>query len=172
MCYRSTGETDKAVKKASSKATSSKTNSPKRQYAALPFRRRDGIEVLLVSSRETRRWVVPKGWPKKGCKPHVTAAREAQEEAGVIGEIGRESVGSYHYFKEGEKASICLVEVFPLAVTRQRKTWPEQSQRTTKWFPLALAADAVNEPELKDVIRNFGLLCAAHAAKPEATVAD
>jgi len=155
------------VKKASTKATG-----PKRQYAALPFRQRDGIEVLLVSSRETRRWVVPKGWPKKGCKPHVTAAREAREEAGVIGEIGRKSVGSYHYLKDGEGGSICLVVVFPLAVKRQRKTWPEKSQRTTKWFPLALAADAVNEPELKDVIRNFGRLRGSGAAKPELAEAD
>lgn len=127
--------------------------------------------MLLVSSRETRRWVIPKGWPKKGCKPYVTAEREAQEEAGVIGEIGREPIGSYHYLKDGEAGSICLVEVFPLAVKRQRKTWLEQSQRTTKWFPLALAVDAVNEPELKEVIRNFALICAAHPAKPESGTA-
>ena len=154
------------------KKASTKTNGPKRQYAALPFRQRDGIEVLLVSSRETRRWVIPKGWPKKGCKPHVTAAREAQEEAGVIGEIGRKSIGSYHYLKDGEDGLICLVDVFPLAVKRQRKTWPEKSQRTTKWFPLALAADAVNEPGLKDVIRNFEHVRASGAAKPEAAEPD
>ena len=154
------------------KKARTKSNEPKRQYAALPFRQTDGIEVLLVSSRETRRWVVPKGWPKKGCKPHVTAAREAQEEAGGIGEIGRQSLGSYHYLKDGEGGSICLVEVFPLAVKRQRKTWPEMSQRTTKWFPLAAAADAVDEPELKDVIRNFEPMRESGAAKLGVAAAD
>ncbi|HWG06241.1 MAG TPA: NUDIX hydrolase [Beijerinckiaceae bacterium] len=136
------------------KKADAKSTEPKKQYAALPFRRRDELEVLLVSSRGTRRWVIPKGWPKKGCKPHVTAAREAQEEAGVIGEIGRKSLGFYSYFKEGEKL-LCLVEVFPLEVRRQRKTWPEKNERTTKWFPLDLAAEAVTEPGLKEVIRNF-----------------
>jgi 8-oxo-dGTP pyrophosphatase MutT (NUDIX family) len=150
------------------KKAGTKSNAPRRQYAALPFRQREGIEVLLVSSRGTRRWVVPKGWPKKGCKPYVTAAREAQEEAGIIGEIGRESVGSYSYLKDGQDGSICRVDVFPLAVKRQRKTWPEKSQRSTKWFPLALAADAVNEPELKDVIRNFGHVWQSGAIKLDA----
>ena len=137
------------------KKNGAKSNEPKRQYAALPFRRREELEIMLVSSRGTRRWVLPKGWPKKGCKPHVTAAREAQEEAGVIGEIGRKSLGSYSYLKDGKAGLLCLVDVFPLAVKRQRKTWPEKSQRTTKWFPLALAAEAVDEPGLKEVIRNF-----------------
>jgi 8-oxo-dGTP pyrophosphatase MutT (NUDIX family) len=154
------------------KKTSTKANGPKRQYAALPFRQKEGLEVLLVSSRGTRRWVIPKGWPKKGCKPHVTAAREAQEEAGVIGEIGRKSIGSYLYLKDGREGLVCLVDVFPLAVTRQRKTWPEKSQRTTKWFPLALAVDAVNEPGLKDVIRNFERVCISGAVKPEAIEPD
>lgn len=149
-----------------------KTNGPKRQYAALPFRRRDSVEVLLVSSRGTRRWVIPKGWPKKGCQPHVTAAREAQEEAGIIGAIGRESIGSYSYRKGRTAGLVCLVDVFPLEVKRQRKTWAEKSERTTKWFPLALAADAVEEPELKEVIRNFARICAADPPKPALAETD
>ena len=152
--------------------TDAKPNEPKRQYAALPFRRREGLEVLLVSSRGTRRWVLPKGWPKKGCKPHVTAAREAQEEAGVIGEIGRKSLGSYSYLKDGETSLVCRVDVFPLEVKRQRKTWPEKSQRTTKWFPLALAAEAVDEPGLKELIRNFENLRGSASAKPAVAPAD
>ena len=148
------------------KKASAKPAGPKRQYAALPFRRRDLVEVLLVSTRGTRRWVIPKGWPKKGCKPYVTAAREAHEEAGIVGEIGRDSIGSYSYRKGRTAGLVCLVDVFPLEVKRQRKTWPEKSERTTKWFPLALAADVVEEPGLQEVIRNFARLFVVEPPNP------
>ena len=70
------------------------------QVAALPFRIKDGkIEVLLVTSRETKRWLIPKGWPMKGKKPHKAAAQEAEEEAGVKGEIKNKPLGSYDYWK-------------------------------------------------------------------------
>src|SRR3954470_23354950 len=71
------------------------------QYAALPYRRRaDGaMEILLVTSRETKRWVIPKGWPIKGRRPHVAAAREALEEAGLVGRVDKEPIGTYRYNK-------------------------------------------------------------------------
>jgi 8-oxo-dGTP pyrophosphatase MutT (NUDIX family) len=106
--------------------------------------------VMLVTSRETRRWVIPKGWAEKGIEPHVQAAKEAFEEAGLEGEIGREPIGSYRYAKvfRGKKATKtvpCEVLVFPLAVTRQLKAWPEQGQRETRWFPPEEAAMLVEE---------------------------
>ena len=130
---------------------------PRNQYAALPFRSGDRIEVMLVSSRETRRWVLPKGWPMKGRKPHATAAREALEEAGLVGDISKEPIGTYHYLKRRKNGSTtpCRVTVFPMRVVRQRKSWPEKDQRVTKWFPLAEAAGLVHEEELQEVIRNF-----------------
>jgi 8-oxo-dGTP pyrophosphatase MutT (NUDIX family) len=134
-----------------------KSEMPRRQYAALPYRFEDRIEIMLISSRETRRWVLPKGWPMKGRKPYATAAREALEEAGVVGRIAKESVGAYRYIKRMKNGAqqLCDVTVFPMRVERQRKTWPEMDQRTTKWFPLDEAAAAVGEPELQAVIRNF-----------------
>ena len=130
---------------------------PRRQYAALPYRITDEVEVLLISSRETRRWVLPKGWPMKGRKPHAAAAQEALEEAGVVGKIGKEPVGIYHYMKRKKNGSqqLCHVTVFPMNVIRQRKVWPEMNQRTTRWFSLREAGAHVDEPELQDVIRNF-----------------
>ncbi|MBX9739167.1 MAG: NUDIX hydrolase [Beijerinckiaceae bacterium] len=127
------------------------------QYAALPFRTAPEPEVLLVSSRETKRWVIPKGWPMKGRKPHAAAAQEALEEAGLLGKIEKKSVGSYHYVKNMRNgaAILCRVDVFPLMVARQRKSWPERDQRVTRWFPLAQAAAAVREPELAAIIRSF-----------------
>jgi 8-oxo-dGTP pyrophosphatase MutT (NUDIX family) len=130
---------------------------PGRQYAALPFRYEHSLEILLISSRETHRWVIPKGWPMKGRKPHATAAREALEEAGVIGRIGKRPVGSYQYVKRLKNGAplLCTVDVFPMMVTRQRDRWREMDQRTLQWFPAEEAAVAVEEPELQALIDDF-----------------
>ena len=74
---------------------------PRRQVGALPFRRLSdgGFKILLITSRESRRWVIPKGWPMKGRKPYEAAAREAYEEAGLLGEIGKRPLGFYLYEK-------------------------------------------------------------------------
>jgi 8-oxo-dGTP pyrophosphatase MutT (NUDIX family) len=130
---------------------------PGRQYAALPFRYFNSLEVLLISSRETHRWVIPKGWPMKGRKPHAVAAREALEEAGVVGRIGKRPLGSYQYVKRLKNGAplLCTVEVFPMMVERQRHRWREQDQRTVQWFPAEEAATAVEEPELQTLIDEF-----------------
>jgi 8-oxo-dGTP pyrophosphatase MutT (NUDIX family) len=142
----------------------------RRQYAALPYRIADDVEVLLISSRESRRWVLPKGWPRKGRKPHAAAAQEALEEAGVMGKISKDPVGVYHYVKRMKNGSqqTCHVTVFPMRVSRQLKVWPEMHQRTARWFPLHEAAGLVGEPELQDVIRNFEASSEGKAAEAEA----
>jgi 8-oxo-dGTP pyrophosphatase MutT (NUDIX family) len=130
---------------------------PGRQYAALPFRYLDSLEILLISSRETRRWVIPKGWPMKGRKPHAVAAREALEEAGVVGRIGKRPLGSYQYVKRLKNGAplLCTVDVFPMMVKRQRDRWREQDQRTLQWFAAEEAATVVEEPELQSLIDEF-----------------
>jgi 8-oxo-dGTP pyrophosphatase MutT (NUDIX family) len=130
---------------------------PKTQYAALPWRSGKKLEVMLVSSRETRRWVIPKGWPMKARKPHATAAIEALQEAGLLGKIEKTTIGAYHYHKRLKNGAVllCRVDVFPLRVTRQRKSWPEKRQRITKWFPHTEAALLVHEPELARLIVGF-----------------
>ena len=93
---------------------------------------------MLVTSRETKRWVVPKGWPIRGAKPHASAAREALEEAGVFGRIDADAIGTYYYdkrLKNGLDAR-CKVEVFPLEVKSQRKRWREKGERKARWFRL------------------------------------
>jgi len=142
---------------------------PAIQYACLPFRERTGgsIEIMLITSRGTRRWVIPKGWPMKGRKPHASAAREAMEEAGLVGDVGKVPIGSYRYGKRLKSGEVvpCQVEVFPLEVKSQRKRWPEKGQRSLRWFDPAEAAEAVDEPELKEVIRKAkSLLTASDAA--------
>lgn len=133
--------------------------STQQQYAALPWRRRaDGaIEVMLLTSRDTGRWVIPKGWPVPGLSPAQSAAHEAREEGGLVGLLGEQSIGRYHYDKRLSDGSavLCAVEVFPLEVERQLKTWPERKERRTQWFALQEAAGAVDEPELADLIRGL-----------------
>ena len=129
------------------------------QYAALPYRQRAGArtEVMLITSRETGRWLIPKGWRQKGKSARRSAAREAREEAGVIGKIEHGPIGSYAYKKllNGGNVVLCEVRVFPLEVKRQRKTWPEKPQREVRWFSRAQAAKIVSEPALRTIIRNF-----------------
>lgn len=134
------------------------------QYAALPWRARGGrVEILLITSRETHRWVIPKGWPMKGKAPQEAAAVEAYEEAGVTGEIEAAAVGSYRYLKrlKGEEAIPIQVTVFPLQVTSQLDHWKEKDQRQSAWFRYSKAAALVVEPNLKRLIRDFG---AAHSS--------
>lgn len=116
------------------------------------------VRVLLVTSRGTGRWVIPKGNAAAGAAPHAAAAREAEEEAGVAGAACPTPLGSFRYRKtRGSGASLMVdVEVFPLAVTHELPKWKEQHQRERRWFPLAEAADAVDEPDLADLIRSFG----------------
>ena len=123
---------------------------------------------MLVSSRETRRWVVPKGWPMKGLKPYAAAQREALEEAGIVGDISKTPIGAYHYDKRKKNGSVqtCAVDVFPLRVKVERKTWREKHERVRKWFSAAEAAAAVDEPELRDIILDFS--AAPPPAAPEA----
>jgi 8-oxo-dGTP pyrophosphatase MutT (NUDIX family) len=129
------------------------------QYAALPYRLVENLEILLITSRETGRWILPKGWPIMGKKPHVCAAKEAMEEAGVTGKIGKSALGSYRYVKRLPKNATvpCSVEVYPLMVERQLKRWPEQGQRSLGWFDAAAAAALVEEEELRGLIEAFAV---------------
>jgi 8-oxo-dGTP pyrophosphatase MutT (NUDIX family) len=128
---------------------------PRLQYGALPYRTVGGFKVLLITSRATRRWVIPKGWPMKGKTAHAAAAREALEEAGVVGSIAKSPLGAYAYDKRMKSGQTlpCKVEVFALKVTAQRRTWPEKDERTSQWFEWEEAVEAVEEPELGDLIR-------------------
>jgi 8-oxo-dGTP pyrophosphatase MutT (NUDIX family) len=126
------------------------------QFAALPWRigQEGAHQVMLLTSRDTRRWVIPKGWPMKGRKPGEAAAQEAYEEAGLVGEIiGKQPVGSFHYAKRiGAEDLLTEVKVFLLRVERQLDEWPEKAERETQWFDARDAARLVNEGGLAEII--------------------
>ena len=130
-----------------------------RQYAALPWRRRsDGsVQVLLITSRETRRWVIPKGWPMHEISPGEAAAQEAYEEAGVVGDASAEPIGAYLYDKRLRDGEVRVVEVlvFPMEVLVEKLAFPEQGQRDKRWFDLVAAAELVDEPGLQGLIDAF-----------------
>src|ERR1700692_3266650 len=129
------------------------------QYAALPYRRSGDsrTQVMLGTSRESGRWVIPKGWPMKRKTPSATAAREARGEAGVVVQVGRASIGAYSYKKRLKSGAVvaCEVRVFPLKVKRQQKSWPERGEREIQWFSRGKGAKAVRERALGDIIRNL-----------------
>lgn len=141
------------------------------QCAALPYRRlaNAAIEVMLITSRDTGRWVIPKGWQDDGLGPQDSAEREAREEGGLVGRMGDQPIGRYRYRKRLPDGSsvACLVDVFPLEVKRQLKSWPERKERETRWFMLRQAAAAVQERELAAMIRSLRKLLVAARAQPE-----
>jgi ADP-ribose pyrophosphatase YjhB (NUDIX family) len=127
------------------------------QYGVLPWRHERRLEIMLITSRETYRWVIPKGWPILHHTAPFSAAVEALEEAGVEGEVDSQAIGTYPYvkrLKDGEVRPL-NVEVFALRVTRELPDWPEQGQRQRRWFTLREAAQSVDEQELGDIIRAF-----------------
>ena len=136
-------------------ATADPTVDARTQYGALCWRMHRGkVEVLLITSRDTGRWVIPKGWPIDGLEPAQTAAREAWEEAGVEGDIADQGLGAFDYDKcVGLKGSVpCSVQVFGLRVAELKGKFPERKERRRKWFDFDKAARKVIEPELRALL--------------------
>lgn len=128
------------------------------QVAALCWRMgKRGLEVLLITSLNAKRWILPKGWPEADLTGAENAAREAFEEAGVTGKTLSQPVGHYHYLKEKREGTgmPVRVEVFAMAVTKQLDDWPEKAVRTLAWMPLNEAAAKVSEPGVKLVLKAF-----------------
>ncbi|WP_113133212.1 NUDIX hydrolase [Hyphomicrobiales bacterium] len=139
------------------------------QYAALCYRIRKktkALEILMITSRDTGRWVIPKGWPMQGKRAHEVAEREAYEEAGVKGHVQKSTIGFYLYQKRmdhGLKISV-KVQVHALEVDDLAKHFPEEGRRQLEWVDYKEAASRVAEPSLKDLILAFGERMAAPPA--------
>jgi 8-oxo-dGTP pyrophosphatase MutT (NUDIX family) len=125
-------------------------------------------QAYQPTTRRSKSWIIPKGWPIKGLRPAKSAAREAFEEAGVRGKIGTKSVGLFNYDKLLDEEGIqftCEVRVFPLLVKRQSENWPEIEQRLVQWVEPNKAVSMIKEPELKKLVATFAKRVAAAASK-------
>jgi len=129
------------------------------QAAALPWRVGDGgdVELLLVTGRGGRSWIVPKGWPMRGKSLAGSAAQEAWEEAGVRGRVGERPLGRFHHRKDHPLLGRVEFSVllFPLAVDAEAEEWPERGQRARRWLPRGEAARTVASPGLAKLLRGF-----------------
>lgn len=130
------------------------------QVAALPFRLLQGEpEVMLITSRETGRWIVPKGWMQKGRAPYAVASREAYEEAGLVGKVKKRPIGTYRYAKRLrlESTVICKVSVFPFHVEKELDEYPEMAVRQRCWLAPDEAASRVEERGLSKLLLSCDL---------------
>ncbi len=128
------------------------------QFAALPYRVKEGkVQVLLITSRGTGRWIVPKGWPMEGKTPAQSALQEAWEEAGVKGKATSACLGVYSFTKDmGDEDELpCLAMLYPVRVKSLSKRYPERGQRRRVWMSRKKAAGRVAEPELARLISDF-----------------
>jgi 8-oxo-dGTP pyrophosphatase MutT (NUDIX family) len=135
---------------------SATAGTPQPQFAALCWRmRRDKPEVLLITSRDTGRWVIPKGWQVAGKDGAASAAQEAWEEAGVTGAVGTEPLGRYGYDKvlTPDMHLPCAVSVYALRVAALARKFPERGERRRKWFTAEKAARKVAEPDLRILLQ-------------------
>ncbi len=128
-----------------------------RQVAALPYRlTAQGYEVVMITTRDSGRWILPKGWPIKGLKRHESAETEAMEEAGLIGSAAPKPIGRFIYIKQFPKRQEkVLVDVFPLAIEKQLEDWQEKGQREVRFFNPVDAAALVSDAGVGTLILSF-----------------
>jgi len=121
-----------------------------RQSGVIPWRVRDGaLEILLVTNRPGKRWVIPKGIVEPALTPAESAEKEAWEEAGIRGSLSSQPAGRFAYRKWG---GVCRVEVFPLQVTEVLEDWPEKTLRRREWLAPDAAAERIREPDLRAMV--------------------
>ena len=129
---------------------------PRQQYGVIPWRtaKSGELRIMLVTSRGKGRWIVPKGWQEPDRAPYMSAALEAFEEAGVIGEVVPRPLATFEYLTVSDTLDEerRLVTLFSMHVVGTLTNWPERHQRKRRWFGLAEAANVVDDPELASVI--------------------
>jgi 8-oxo-dGTP pyrophosphatase MutT (NUDIX family) len=134
------------------------------QAGALPWRREKKTgepEVLLITSRSSGRWLIPKGSPMRGKTLWEAASIEALEEAGVEGVVARQAFGTFEHRKTAIllMQRVYMVIVFPLHVTEVHEEWQEMSERSRQWFNAAEAAQRVENGQFRELMQAF-----AHAS--------
>lgn len=129
----------------------------RQQVGALPIRwTGDEPRVLLVTSRETQRWIIPKGWRMRGRTNAEAAAQEAFEEAGVRGKVRTKPIGRYKYAKRlPGGVEDCKITTYLLEVTEELDAFPEMADRNRSWFTLAQAIACADDEGLRGILRDL-----------------
>ncbi len=140
----------------------------KKQFAALPFRlHKSELRVMLITTRRKGRWSVPKGSPMRNKEPHLTAALEAYEEAGLVGVVATRALGSFkHRKRKGDRKRTMNVAVFPMKVHARERWWPEKGEREAIWVSPKTAARLVHKAQLRRLIARFAAQTAREAPPP------
>ncbi|MDD1518929.1 MULTISPECIES: NUDIX hydrolase [Bradyrhizobium] len=140
----------------------------KKQFAALPFRLdKSELRVMLITTRRKRRWSVPKGSPMHNKEPHLTAALEAYEEAGLVGVVATRALGSFKHRKRiGDRKRTMNVAVFPMKVHGRERWWPEKGEREAIWVSPKTAARLVHKAQLRRLIARFAAQTVREASSP------
>ncbi|BAY10541.1 NUDIX hydrolase [Calothrix sp. NIES-2098] len=132
---------------------SPKVNKVFKQSGVIPYRIQDGkIEVLLITSRDRQNWVIPKGDIPNGMSPPDSAAKEAWEEAGIIGQINTREIGTYRYRKQGKNYR---VKMYLLPVEQLSEDYPEAGHRERQWLDVPNAIGLIKVTSLKRIFKVF-----------------
>ncbi|MCR6634365.1 NUDIX hydrolase [Devosia sp.] len=136
-------------------ATEAPTTGVIRQVGALPYAVVDGrMAFLLVTSRRSGRWIFPKGAIEPDLTPWDSAALEAYEEAGVLGEVEQVPIGSYRA-AAGSGARLIDIDLYPLRVTQQLDSWKEKGQRLRHWVTVRESRRLLVHRDLADLVAGF-----------------
>lgn len=129
----------------------------RKQSAVIPYRKHKGnLEILLITSIKTGRWVIPKGGIENYLTARRSAEKEAFEEAGITGSVGHKCLGEYLYVKsENKNGDECHVKVFPMSVRKELENWPEKKLRKRKWVKAKDALPFIAEKKLREIISDF-----------------
>jgi 8-oxo-dGTP pyrophosphatase MutT (NUDIX family) len=123
------------------------------QSGVIPYRvHNENIEILLITTRDRQNWVIPKGGICKGMSPPASAAKEAWEEAGIIGQVDINKLGAYKYRKRGK---IYQVHMYLLLVDMLSEEYPEAGQRQREWLDISIAIQLVKQNSLKRILKVF-----------------
>ena len=164
MKYCLTPKSSRNVARWQAEAFSSKQMASQETYVAqsgiIPYRNKGkDLEVLLITSVGSGRWILPKGHIEDGMSPRESATKEALEEAGVNGTVSTKKIGDYTYSKKEKKnGPIYKVDIYAMHVNFELEIWPEEGKRQRKWMPIQEAIKSVNEKGLRSVIRHFSEL--------------
>ena len=133
-----------------------------KQSAVVPYRKNGKtIEVLLITSRRKKQWIIPKGVKEPHLSPQLSAAKEAFEEAGAVGKVSHTRIGTYQLQK---RCKTCTVKVFIMKVRKVHDEWDEPWRRRM-WVPLHAVPRRIKKGKLQQIVLSLPDFLQANSIK-------